>query len=227
VPNVGPQQFVGYLNLKKFLKRIVPTFRDATDVLLTGISAGGYGAANTSFLVQRAFPSVKVKTIIDSGPMLPTSVYAECWQERHRTMWKLEDSYLGDCGSACPNKNDHSLDYGVFLARAFADRPSGLISTTADSVERSFLGIGNDHCTGKVDLLFSAPGISAAKYREGVLAYREKVRPFANFGTFLMDSDEHTFIATDNFYTASSGGIRLRDWFAKILTGEAPGHVGP
>src|SRR5262245_2593785 len=39
----GQQHFVGRKNMEAFLQRIVPTFPDATQVVLTGVSAGGFG----------------------------------------------------------------------------------------------------------------------------------------------------------------------------------------
>jgi hypothetical protein len=228
VPEAGPQRFVGYLNLKKFLKRIVPTFRDATDVLLTGISAGGFGVLGTSTLVQRAFPNVKVKTINDSGPVLSAPVYAPCWHERHRTLWKLEQTILADCGQACLGESEFGVAYPLFVARTFADRPTGLIASTGDFVERSFYGIGNDQCTNKLAPLFLAePGISQADYRSSLMAFRERIRPFANAGTFFLENDEHTWIASDAFYSTNVGGVRLVDWFSKIVRGEPAGHAGP
>jgi hypothetical protein len=228
VPDVGPQKFVGYSNLKSFLNRIVPTFRDATDVLLTGLSAGGFGALGASTLVQRAFPDVKVRTVSDSGPLVTAPVYAPCWQERHRTLWKLDETILADCGQACTGKREFAGDYAAFLARTFADRPTGLIASAGDFFERSFFGIGQDECTHKLDLFFlTEPAISYEAYRENLMSYRELLRPFANAGTFILDNEEHGWIHTDDFYTVSVAGVRLVDWFGKIARGEPAGHAGP
>ena len=64
----GTQMFVGRNNVLAYLKRIVPTFPDATQVLLTGISAGGFGAAANMEVVQEAFGDIPVTAIDDSGP---------------------------------------------------------------------------------------------------------------------------------------------------------------
>src|SRR5271155_2374491 len=44
-PDVPVQQFVGYTDVGLDLDRIVPTFPGTTKVLLTGVSAGGFGAS--------------------------------------------------------------------------------------------------------------------------------------------------------------------------------------
>lgn len=225
VARVGPQKFVGYSNMKKFLNRIVPTFRDATDVLLTGISAGGFGVAYNAALVQRAFPSLKIKLIIDSAPFVSKAVFTECDQRATRELYKAEQTFLGECAAACPNPNDYWLDYGRFFAKTFGDRPWGLISTTEDAVERTFFGIGADDCTAPLDLL--NPPISAATYRSELLALRSTLASSAGFTTFYPDTDTHTFLAFDELYTVTAGDVRLLDWVTQIVNGRRPEHAGP
>ena len=64
----APQQFVGYLNMQKFVARLVPTFRTVERVVLTGASAGGFGAGLNYGMVQDCFGTVPVTVIDDSGP---------------------------------------------------------------------------------------------------------------------------------------------------------------
>jgi hypothetical protein len=225
VSGVGPQKMVGHLNMKAYLKRIVPTFPEPSDVLFTGISAGGFGVAYNAVLVQRAFPKVKVKLVIDSAPFVTKAAFSECDQARTRELYKAEQTFLGDCGAACPRPNDYWFDFGLFFARTFQDRPAGLIVSTEDAVERALFGIGADDCSAPFDLL--NPALPAAVLRSDILAYREAVRPFSNFGTFYPEGDMHTFIPFDDFFTSKAGGVSLLDWFAKIVRGETPGHAGP
>lgn len=225
VPGTGPQKFVGYLNLQSFLERIVPTFPDTTDVLLTGISAGGFGVSSTADLVQNAFPHLKVKMINDSGPIVSSAVYTPCDQDRARTLWALDRTILRECGAACPNPDDYWMDYGVYLADKFSDRPTGVICAAEDAVERMSFGIGVDDCTGALDLF--NPPISAADFRADLLRYRERIARFPNASTFYVNDSTHSFLGFDEFYNARAGGVRLVDWFAKIVKGESPGHAGP
>ena len=69
VPGVAaPQQFVGYFNMQKFIGHLVPTFRDRVNrVILTGASAGSFGAALNFSMVQDAFGEVRVDALLDSG----------------------------------------------------------------------------------------------------------------------------------------------------------------
>lgn len=224
VPGVGRQRFVGYLNTQKFLLRIVPTFADTTDVLLTGSSAGGIGTYATSLPLQRAFPKIKVKMVDDSGPPASKAIFARCLLDRQRVLFKTDDTYLADCGAACSDPSNPQQDFAVFMAKTFSDRPSGLIETTEDTVVRAFLGSGNDDCTGGIDS--NNPGISAEAFRTDLLDFRTRVKAFPNFGTFYPTGGVHTWLSGD-FYTGMAGGVRMVEWFARITEGQSPGNAGP
>jgi hypothetical protein len=219
----GVQQFVGYLNIKQFLQRIVPTFPGATDVLLTGISAGGFGAALNAVSIAEAFPAVKMKVIDDSGPGVSTAVVPECLQQKWREIWGLDQSFLKDCGDACANKNDYMQTYALAMTRTFQDRPSGLIESLQDGTITRFFAAGNNNCTGTA-LVEQVP---IDVYQGDLLAFREKAKEFPLFGTYLPAGNKHTWLSDDGFYSANAGGVRLVDWVAKIVRGEAPGNAGP
>lgn len=221
----GPRQqrFEGQLNLTKFLRRVVPTFPDATDVLLTGMSAGGFGVLQNVVLVQRAFPQLRVRYINDSGPPLSKAVIPECIQEKLRTLWGLDQGALAACGNACPRRDDYLQDNALFLAQRFADRPSGFIDALEDEPQRMLLGVGMNNCRGT----FLLDTLPARPYREDLLAYRDKLRAFPASGSFIPPGTQHTWLRTNAFYSGSAQGIKLVDWFAKIVNAQAAGHVGP
>jgi hypothetical protein len=221
----GPrgQYFVGQLNLQRFLQRIVPSFPDVSDVLLTGISSGGFGVLQNLVLVQRAFPALRVRYVNDSNPPLSKTVVAECLQEKMRTLWGLDQGALAYCSDSCAKKNDYLEDNAVFLAKLFADRPGGYIEALNDSLMINMFGLGNNNCTGTF-LLDSVP---ADSFRAALLTYRDKLKSLPHYGTFFPEATDHTWLSNDAFYTIRAGGISLVDWFGKIARGEAPGHAGP
>ena len=55
-----PQHFVGYANVGMYLDRLVPTFHNATRILLAGLSAGGFGAVFNYARVAEAFGATPV-----------------------------------------------------------------------------------------------------------------------------------------------------------------------
>lgn len=219
----GVQKFVGRKNLLAYLNRIVPTFPDASQVLLTGISAGGFGAAANMEIVQWAFGDIPVTAIDDSGPPMASEYLPTCLQEKWRTTWGFDDSILQDCGDDCPDPNDYSIPYSVHVANKFPDRMGGLIETTNDSVITVFYGYGTDDCTGS----FATP-VPAETFKMGLLDYRSRIMELgANLGTYYVEGSTHTWLSGGAFYSQEVGGVKMVDWFRDIVEGTAAAHVGP
>jgi hypothetical protein len=227
VPGVaGAQHFMGRPNMEKFLNRIVPTFKTATQVLLTGISAGGFGAASNSYLFQRAFNTIPVTMIDDSGPPMSSKYIPTCLQEKWRTLWGLDGSILADCGASCPNKNDFTLDYTRFVLKLADARggtvKSGLIESNNDGVITGFYGYGQNNCMGSL-----ATPVPKDMFDAGLLELRDTVKGLTpNFGTYYPNSNTHTWISGPTFFTATEGGVKLVDWFTAIVNGTGVSHVG-
>lgn len=221
------QKFVGYLNSQAFLQRIVPTFKDATDVLVTGVSAGGFGASSNVVLIQRAFPDVKVKLIDDSGPPMSSKVVATCLQKQWRETWGLDQSMLKDCAD-CKKPDDFTFDYGVYLAKTFNNRLSGLIETQGDGIITLFFGKGSNvwgtPCSGS--LIPPLGGIPAADFKAGLLEFRDAVKQYTSFGSFFPAGSQHTWLMGDSVYTHNTGGTKMIDWVADIVNDKGTKHVG-
>ncbi len=222
----GVQHFMGRPNMEKFLNRIVPTFPKATQVLLTGISAGGFGAASNSYLVQRAFGSTPVTMLDDSGPPMSSKYIPACLQDKWRTTWGLDNSILADCGTACPNHSDYTLDYTKFVLKLADSRggtvKSGLLDSNDDGIITAFYGYGQNNCTGSL----STP-VPAAQYDAGLLDFRATVTALTpNFGTYYPAGTVHTWLASATLYTEAEGGTKLIDWVTAIVNGTGVSQVG-
>lgn len=222
----GTQHFVGRLNLEKYLHRVVPTFPAISQVLLTGVSAGGFGAAANMEFVQWAFGDVPVTAIDDSGPPMSTTYLPECLQQKWSETWGFADSILKDCGDDCPNPNEFSIPYSLHVARKFPDHMGGLIETTNDSVITLFYGFGTNECTGS----FLTP-LPQAQFQAGLLEYRATIMAettgSGGLGTYYVAGSQHTWLAGGSFYSQTVGGVRMVDWFTDIVEGTAAAHVGP
>jgi len=217
-------QFVGYTNMKKFLNRVVPTIPNPTNVLLTGISAGGFGAAQNALLVQNSFPNTKIKLIDDSGPALSPAVFPPCLQKKWREAWSLDKTYLADCGEPCQKDPDNfAQPLTLAMAATFSDRPAGLIESSRDSVISAFFGAGLNNCTGTA-LLNQVPG---ELFKSDLLGFRELIKDYPAFGTWIPEGTQHTWIGADGLYTASIGDKKLIDWVRDIVNGVNPGNYGP
>ncbi len=213
----GMQQFVGYLNVGMFLERIVPTFINDTDhVLVTGQSAGGFGAAFNYDRIADAFPGKKVTLLDDSGPPMSDAFMVPCLQQLWRDAWNLDEILPPDCAN-CFNDNGGGLvNLGRFLAEKHVGQHFALISSLGDNTIRFFFGFGNNDCTALV------PSTTVERFTMGLVDLRDNWlnKPTDTWGTFFLSGEQHTWIAGGSFYNATSGAnVKLVDWVSDLLDG--------
>lgn len=214
------QKFVGHANMTKYLGRIVPTIANATQVLLTGESAGGFGSLLNYLQTQKAFGSTPVTVIDDSGPLLAEPWVPACMQSWFRQLWNLDATILAECGGACPSQGAFMESYVTFAAAQHPSNELALISSVGDDVISWFLGFGTQGCTGSTPL-------TPTQYQAGIEDFRDRiVKPFPSFGTYYLPGTAHTFITSGGFFTIQVSGTKLVDWVASEIAGTTS-HVQP
>lgn len=119
----------GRKNVEAFLKRIVPTFPDASRVVLTGSSAGGFGAALNYWRYRQYFGQTRVDLVDDSGPPFPPSKILPfpLWL----AAWDLQGALPAAC-TDCANGNIAALF--PYYAKTFTDARLALLSYDQDEV---------------------------------------------------------------------------------------------
>jgi hypothetical protein len=252
VPEAGvpPQQFVGYTDVGLDLDRIVPTFPGATKVLLTGISAGGFGASANYVQTARHFGTTPVYLLDDSGPPMEAPYLAQCMQTQFASLWGMGGA-LADCGSDCSNPSSYFVDFAKHIGRTYPNVPFGLIESSEDMVIRLFFGYGNpDNCVGS-----ALPGdsVAAATFTAGLQDTEEKLSSLPNFGTFILGGSrnmQHTSLGSSSTFDgdttnvtpsllepdggadedagADAGGtIALTTWITTLVNSGTVSNVGP
>jgi hypothetical protein len=222
VPGVsGTQMFVGYANMALFLKRIIPTFPGMKQVLLTGVSAGGFGAAANFVQVAKAFGSVPVVDLDDSGPPMDDPYDASCLQDQVRQLWDLDSTVLAECGSDCPDKKNYQTALALHAAKEYPNASVGLVDDTGDGVISGFFGFGQNNCTGS----FGTP-ISKAQYTMGLDDLRTKLAA-TKWASFIFDNTVHTTLSSATYYSRTAGGVLLTDWVTQLLAGTAKNEGPP
>ncbi len=224
VDGLPTQQFVGYQNMDLFLQRIVPTFSAASHVLLTGISGGGFGAAANYIHTQRAFGSVPVDMLDDSGPFMEDPYLPACLQNQVRALWGIDATVGADCAGHCNDPEAFFLDFAKYAVTSHPTRHFGLLDSLGDGTITSFFGFGADDCTGFQEE-------PASMFAAGLGDIRTQV-PEANLGTFYFTGTDHTSLADDSFYQRSTssldGGasVALTAWVGSLVAG-SPYNAGP
>lgn len=222
----GPtnQMFVGFRNVAYDLQRIVPTFPDVSQVVVTGISAGGFGAAMNYDRIAQAFCHSRVTLVDDSGPPLSDQFLAPCLQQRWRTLWNLDATLPADC-SACRGANGGGIVHYVdYLARKYPDAQLGLISANRDAIISLFYGYGTNNCQG---LSGPSAGMSGATFEAGLADLRAHYFNDVGLGSFIVPSTSHTWETGLSFYGTTVSGESLSDWMNQIVNLHFAMHIDP
>lgn len=222
----GPtnQMFVGYRNVGLDLQRLVPTFADATDVVVTGISAGGFGAAFNYDRVAQAFCNARVSLIDDSGPPMGDQWLAPCLQARWRELWNFDATIPKDC-TACRGADGGGIvNYLPYLANKYPNADLGLISSNQDSVISLFFGFGANNCQG---LSGTSAGMSGTEFEAGLMDLAQKYLGRPNLAAFVVPSVSHTWITALTFYSTSVDGMALPEWTNLVVNQHLAPQVLP
>lgn len=217
----GTQAFVGYANVDLYLQRLVPTFSSATQVLLTGVSGGGFGAAANYVHVQRAFGSIPVDLIDDSGPPMENPYLTTCLQTENRKVWNLDPTVGADCGGDCNDPASFFLDYAKHAAKTYPQRQLGLMESTDDGTITEFFGFGANDCAVVIP-----QQLSAATFTAGLDDIRTQLAAETNVGSFFFTGTTHTSLGDPSYYTRTAGTTLLTTWVG-ALVGGSTSNVGP
>jgi len=224
-----PQQFLGYINVERYLARIVPTFPGLTKVLLMGVSAGGFGAGLNYAQTAKAFGSVPVYELDDSGPPMEDPYLPSCLQGANATLWGFDKTILKECGADCPDSSNYGLDWSLHLAKTYPAVPFGVIDSVDDSVISEFYGFGANNCA---PVTIPMP-VSAATYLAGLLDARMKAAAYPNVGSFLFPGSDHTTLASATYDTRTAnlpgdaGTELLTTWVSTLVNSGTVTNVGP
>lgn len=214
------RQFRGYSNITRYLELWVPSF--ATErVLLTGISAGGFGAALNAVQVADAYgPDVELTVIDDSGPPLSNAVIPPCLQTLFRETWNLDATVLADCATCDPN--DFATGLIEHVLTNYRDIRFGLFSNTADQIIRTYMGFGwgngqHDNCEG---LALPVPALTYSADLDDIRAEH-----MDDASSFYVLGIGHTALRV-GYNLTFADGTSLPEWIGEVLDGQIT-HVGP
>lgn len=184
---------VGSRNVAAYLERLVPTFPAADRVILSGASAGGFGAAFNWWQTQQAFGKIRVDMIDDSGTPMPASIPIAAEAE-WRKQWNLAATFPPGC-TECAQRLDGILD---FYAKTYPDHRGALISYTKDSVLPTFFGITQD------------------KFAMGLEEQATtKFDPSQNLRYFIYSGSGHVLWGKPSLAT---NGVTVREFVTKMVT---------
>jgi hypothetical protein len=180
--------------------------RAPSEVVVSGASAGGFGALLAHDALRRRWPEARGALVDDSGPPLVGGDFSPAIRAAWAVAWRLDEAVLPVCGEACLADLSEIVPA---LAARWPDDRLALLSSTQDEVIRSFVGLG------------------PAGFEQAILRLRaRRFDPLPNAATFLVPGSGHTMLGNPAAFRA--GDVPLLGWLAQQVSG-APGwsSVGP
>jgi hypothetical protein len=239
VPGVtATQQFVGHVNVQKILGRVVPTFKDKVNrVIVTGASAGSYGAALNFSMIQDSFGEVLVDALLDSGPPFSDQYMPVCMQKRWRETWGLNDALPPDC-TGCRNADGGNLTTALsqFLMQKHPNSRIALISSMQDEIIRLFFAMGLNSCANfdtadpvAIGITLGAGLFPAADYTAGLNELRTTYASTGRFATYFLGGLNITYHQHEwraRFIDATAGTVTIAQFTTDFLNGQMT-QIGP
>jgi hypothetical protein len=189
---------VGRANFQKYLARIQATFPDADHVLVSGSSAGGYGAGFNFWRVKKAFANAKIDLVDDSGPPLPPPYLAEDLEQKWRMQWNLAEAFPPDC-AGCKDDFDALFTY---YGTTFTDSRMSLLSYDQDQVISFFFNVPQKDMPAALDALAT-----------------KAIDPYPQMKYYYVTGNSHTMLGNTSGVTQN--GVVLQDWLTQQWTGAA------
>ena len=208
----GTQQFVGHQNVERALALLADYYEDdPDDVLLTGASAGGFGALVNFPAVAETFEGSDLTMLDDSGPIFfADNVLSPPLGDAFIQLYNFPATLPQ--ATALFQADGLQNIYG-YLADTYPDATFGLSSYLQDQTIRGFFSFGQPD-----------QDITGEEYAAGLRDVRAMLPE--SWGTYFASGTDHTFIGVPSRYTGTSAGVALDDWLADLLDGN-PRNVDP
>ena len=229
-----PQQFVGYLNMQKFIGRLVPTFTNLDQVVLTGASAGGFGAGLNYGMVQDAFGKVPVAVIDDSGPPFSNMYLAPCLQQQWRTLWGFDASLPSDCTECNAPDGSGLTNIVYYWRRKYPNAKVGLVSSMNDEVIELFFAQGIMDCASNDPNSLVIGGILGtggtaypdSMFEAGLMDLRNTFACTGALATYYIAGANHQHIFRNEFFQMLAANQTIAGWATDFLNGNMT-QIGP
>jgi hypothetical protein len=154
--------------MQKYVARLVPTFPNVSQVLLTGASAGGFGAGLNYGMVQDSFGTIPVTVLDDSGPPFRVAYLPACEQKAWRDTWGFDNALPSDCAECFNTDGSGLTDIVLYWHHKYRNAHVGLVSTTQDEVMRLFFAQGDNSCASNNATALALNPYPATQYTGGL-----------------------------------------------------------
>ncbi len=171
-----------------------------SQVVVSGTSAGSYGALFHAPTVARMFPSARITLIGDSGvPLLKN--YPDVLSK-----WGAGHALARERGAKRPlEQSDLTLERAhAYFAGVRPLALLGQVTSDRDAIQSAFYLISG-----------------SASARDATYALLDSLeRALPRFRSFVVPGSDHGLFVTDKFYSHAVGDVRLVDWLDGAISGQ-------
>lgn len=190
----------GYALIDKVLENIVPRFSGVEQVVMYGVSAGGFGTVFNYEQLREAFPpSVRIDLLDDSGPM-----FSRAWtpvQEEMSRSWGTAQNVPKNCPECAENWEK----YLPYLAKKYPQGRFALASYADDEV----IAHG-----------FGGPLLDPPAFSRALDALRtEVIAPLPNAKYFVLPGRGHV-LGKEKMTTLVAGGLTYAEFLRRLVEGD-------
>jgi hypothetical protein len=171
-------------------------------LLVTGSSAGAYGAATHYASLRAMYPRGSAVFLGDAGQGVTTPDFFS----KRNTSWnyRLPAQVFGRDAQLSPE-----VDMVARLAAHFPRDRFAQYTTTYDGIQRAFYG-----------MMGAERSCDAWTVKMADELTRRQAEP--NFRSYLAEGETHTILRASLFFTEDSGGVAFTEWFRELVAGPPP-----
>ena len=184
-------------NFRVVLAWMRANFRAPNVILVTGSSAGAYGAVTQYARVREAYPNGRAIMFGDAGQGVTTPGFTQARNENWG--YALPRDVFGDDGL----RTDE--DSVAILAAHFPNDRFAQYTTAHDRTQVAFYSLMH-------------PANACAAWTESMWRDLEAREHIANFRGYLASGETHTILRSPLFYTERSGGVTFSQWLAAMVS---------
>lgn len=189
-------------NFRVVLEWIRENFDAPEVILVTGSSAGAYGAVTQFARVREIYPQGRAIMLGDAGQGVTTPGFAA--QRNVNWGYALPEDVFGEDGL----RDDE--DPVAILATTFPGDRFAQYTTAHDRVQTAFYSL-------------MAPENACAAWTEGMWNAIDARESLENYRFYLAAGDTHTILRSPLFYTEQSGGASFSQWLGAMVSNTGEG----
>lgn len=197
-------QHNGFKNTAATLDWVYGNFDAPAEIIVTGSSAGAYGAIYHAPFIIDQYPEARVVQFGDAG-VGATPVGWEVLND-----WGMFENIPIEVD---PDTFTLNILYDTY-AESYPDATFSQYTTTSDDVQVQFYDIskiGTDDERDWIDVMYANLDVLEADHE--------------NFKGIIVGGTSHTILARPEFYSYGADGVSVRDWFADLVAGTAVENV--